>query len=106
MDYELTIIDENGESHKLVYKKHEYPSLMEMLRDVLLADIGDCRGRIWCNTCIVQSKMSIYENSMDADEQLLLKAIDLPNTRLSCQLELDESLDQTTWEITDSRRFI
>lgn len=106
MGYELIIIDETGESHILAYKKNEYPSLMEMLRDVLLTDIGDCRGRVWCNTCIVQSKVSICEQSFDANEQLLLKAIDFPNTRLSCQLELDESLDQTTWEIIDSRKFI
>lgn len=107
MIYKLHIIDEYGERHQLTFKNQEFPSLMEFLRDELGTEIGDCRGRIWCNTCAVeQCYEKIEPSTLGNDERRLLKAIPVSNTRLSCQLELTEKLNGTTWRILDSRRFI
>ena len=102
--YELTIIDEFNQSHSLKYIENEHPSLMELLRDRIVTDIGDCRGRVWCNTCAVRLlNVKVNEVEIEEDERALLNSLIVNNIRLSCQLLLDKTLNGTTWEILDSR---
>lgn len=106
MIYKLNIIDEHNESHLLTFHNREYSSLMELLRDRLNSDIGDCRGRMWCNTCAVKlCHKEVEVNLLKIDEIRLLEVIPVDNIRLSCQLELTKVLNGTTWRILDSWRW-
>lgn len=103
--FRVTIIDEFEERHVIYYYEHQYPSLMELIRHDLGSEIGDCRGRIWCNTCAVQSKNKVVEIEVKEElEKKLLCILNIENIRLSCQLFLTKELHNTEWKILDSRR--
>lgn len=103
--YQLSIIDEFGERYTFHYTEYQYPSLMELIRHNLGSDIGDCRGRMWCNTCAVKSNETVSEvREIDSKELRLLSVLGVKNSRLSCQLLLTKDLHNTEWEIIDSRR--
>lgn len=102
--YQISIIDEFGERHSYNFHEYQYASLMELIRHNLGSDLGDCRGRMWCNTCAVRAiKNNIEWGDIDFQEQELLNVLGLENIRLSCQLMLTKDLHNTEWEIIDSR---
>ncbi len=102
--YQLKIIDEFDDKHSFEFYEHQYPSLMELIRNSLGSDIGDCRSRMWCNTCAVQAIHGKVElTKLDNEEQRLLRILNVENTRLSCQLLLTKELHNTEWKILDSR---
>lgn len=103
--YNVVVIDEYQERFQFEYYENEYPSLMELIRDKMISDIGDCRGRVWCNTCVVEGLNKNVENRLISDqEKQLLNVLGIDNVRLSCQLFLNENLHNTEWKILDSRR--
>jgi len=80
--------------------------LLELIRHQLGSDIGDCRGRVWCNTCVVRKHNGMVNSQqLDAEEQQLLQALPMTNIRLSCQVNADHTLDGTLWKIEDSRKY-
>ena len=102
----FTIIDTIGKTHRIVTLKHSYPSMMELIVNELLEDIGDCKGRVWCGTCIVKQLLGNATGPIDPDEASLLA--DYPNAdfapiRLSCQVEITAELEGTSWLVVDSR---
>ena len=73
--------------------------LMEVLRDANYNLQGTCGGAMSCGTCHVYIKPEWNDKlpAKSEDEQMMLEAIgDLvevrPNSRLSCQVVLDDSL--------------
>ncbi|WP_066224651.1 2Fe-2S iron-sulfur cluster-binding protein [Formosa haliotis] len=103
----FTLIDSIGETHYIETKPNSYESLMALIVNELYETIGDCKGRAWCGTCIVrQVKGHIIEAPLSLDEQKLLNQYPNPEhspIRLSCQILINSDLEQTCWEIVDSR---
>ena len=103
--YQVIIIDEFNERYSFDYYEHQYPSLMELIRHNLGSDIGDCRGRMWCNTCAVEANnRTIKLVEADEKELGLLGVLRVENIRLSCQLFLTKELHNSEWKIIDSRK--
>lgn len=102
----FSIIDTIGKKHHIETLPHSYPSMMELIVNELLEDIGDCHGRAWCGTCIVRQLKGDATEPIENYEANLLA--DYPNEdfapiRLSCQLELTSDLEGTSWLVVDSR---
>lgn len=100
--YKIFVTDSFGEDHVLEFKKHEFRNLMELLVDRLYDDIGECRGRSLCGTCHIR----VWTNEEKLEKQELVEKKTLgdqyeifENSRLACQILLDESLDGTNIEI-------
>lgn len=102
----FSVIDTIGKEHHIKTYLHSYPSLMELIVNELLEDIGDCRGRAWCGTCIVRQLKGKPLTLIENDEATLLETY--PNetnslVRLSCQIEISPDLNESTWLVVDSR---
>ncbi len=95
---EIKVTDRDG-GEQLVGAYDGRP-LMEALRDSELGVLGTCGGNCSCGTChvyVAESWMAKLAPRTE-DEQAMLDAIAelvevKPNSRLSCQIEVTESLD-------------
>lgn len=83
--------------------------LMEVLRDTDGEIEGTCGGMCSCGTCHVYIADDWRERlpAQSEDEQMMIEALgDLvplrPGSRLSCQIEMDDSLSGLTLEIAPS----
>jgi len=85
-----------------------YPGrpLMETLRDADLQVLGTCGGMCSCGTCHVYVAEAWLAKlpPRTEDEQMMLDAIGelvevRPNSRLSCQLPIDDALDGLEIEV-------
>jgi ferredoxin, 2Fe-2S len=91
----INVIDRAGQSHAV--EAHPNDRLMEVLREFDWGVAAICGGMCSCATCHV----FIDEGWMDSfpqremDERELLEFLDhfQPNSRLSCQLELQDKHD-------------
>ncbi|PCJ01107.1 MAG: hypothetical protein COB15_01345 [Flavobacteriales bacterium] len=105
--YSVIIIDSFGEIYELKYSPNEYYSLMELIINTIVEDMGDCKGRSWCGTCMVKLVKGIYSSAILTEEQLKLNEFsELEYERLSCQIPLTKELNNTTWKVLDSRAII
>jgi len=104
----FTIIDTLGDTHRVEVAPYAYRSLMEFLVNELLEEIGDCKGRAWCGTCIVKqiSGRELINVDLERDEIVLLDKYPNPENahiRLACQIQITGDLENTCWEVVDSR---
>jgi len=92
--------DSIGNKHKLHFKKVEYNSMMELIWDRGLEDWGECRGRAWCGTCHVKTETRLADQESDIDERICLNQLEnkTTNSRLACQLFLDEKIHKKEFE--------
>ncbi|MDW5289900.1 2Fe-2S iron-sulfur cluster-binding protein [Formosa sp. PL04] len=105
--YKIHLEDSDGHLSTFTFRPNGDENLMTFIVDNLAEDIGDCKGRAWCGTCMVKQINGNYDDTIIPDEQLLLDAFpDIPNIRLSCQIFLNPKLDGTTWKVLDSRQFM
>ena len=107
----FTVVDSVGDKHFIEVTPHAYRSLMDLIVDRLMEDIGDCRGRAWCGTCIVKqiSGKNIGNEDRDEDEEFLLNQFPNPakeHIRLACQIEINQELENTCWEVVESRLWV
>ena len=51
---QVTVIDSDQTTYQIVYKKHEYANLMELMVNTFYSEIGACRGKGLCGTCCVK----------------------------------------------------
>lgn len=68
---------------------------------------GACEGSLACSTCHVICDKSVYkeEEITDRENDLLDLAFGLsPTSRLGCQVKLDESMENKTFEIPKATR--
>jgi ferredoxin, 2Fe-2S len=74
----------------------EYRSLMALIYDkIYIADFGDCKGIGRCGTCHVH--LLNYEGELlnrEGNEETTLSKMPVtePNSRLSCQISIDERI--------------
>lgn len=92
-----------GNKHELQTYTHEYRNLMMLLFDqIYIEDFGECKGMGRCGTCAVKIiEYSKLLNTLDRNEpQTLAKfGIRSENIKLSCQILVDEQLENITVEI-------
>lgn len=95
-----------GQEYSLQTYGHEYRNLMELLKDrICPEDFGECGGMGRCGTCLANIT-GLANNSGESykNEQGKLSKMGIldPATRLCCQVQVDESLNDTTIEILDA----
>lgn len=103
-NYHLTFFNELGEECHADFKTNEYHNLMELLFDKYLQDWGECKGRAWCGTCHIKIIKGQISDEMDSDEKHTLAIIDnaSENSRLACQIPLNDKLDGIVFRIEEA----
>lgn len=97
-DIKVKITDRDGVLHEVDAPTDMNMNLMELVRSYELAPegtIGVCGGMAMCASCqcYVKSDHKLPEKS-DEEEAMLAEAFYVePNSRLGCQIHLNESLD-------------
>ncbi len=99
--YSFTYINEFDEESKIDFKLNEYHTLMELLFDKCMEDVGDCKGRAWCGTCHIQILEGSISDKMHIDEKATLsKSEDVAdNSRLACQIPVNAELNNLVFRI-------
>ena len=91
----IFVTDLNGKEHEL--EAVEGWRVMEIIRDYGLPIKAECGGACACATCHVyvdDEWIDKIPQMRDDEEEMLDEAFDVhENSRLSCQIILDESLD-------------
>jgi len=95
MDIQITIIDREGEKHKLSAPTDMAMNLMEVCKAYELPVEGTCGGMALCASCqcYVLSDHELAEKSED-EEAMLSEAFNVrEESRLGCQIPIQPSLD-------------
>jgi 2Fe-2S ferredoxin len=94
-EIKVTIIDREGQAHELAGPTDMNMNIMELCKAYELPVLGECGGMAMCATCQVylESETDLPEQS-DAELDMLDQAFYVkPNSRLGCQIHLDDSID-------------
>ncbi len=105
----INIIDAYNEVYKLSYRRFEYPNLMELIINNLYDDIGECLGRGLCGTCHVELVSDhVISEILDINEKETLSKLNNTgiNSRLACQIILDEKINNMTFKIITEHKHI
>ena len=91
----IIVTDQNGQTHEL--EAVEGWRVMEIIREYGLPIKAECGGACACATCHVyvdEAWLDKIPPKREDEEEMLDEAFNLQdNSRLSCQLIMDESLD-------------
>ncbi|MBM3917110.1 MAG: 2Fe-2S iron-sulfur cluster binding domain-containing protein [Sphingomonadales bacterium] len=94
-DIKVTIIDREGNVHELEGPTDMNMNVMELCKAYELPVKGECGGMAMCATCqcYLESNTELPEQS-DAELDMLDQAFFVKaNSRLGCQIHLDETID-------------
>lgn len=94
-DIKVTIIDREGIRHELEGPTDMNMNVMELCKAYDLPVKGECGGMAMCATCqcYLESDTDLPEQS-DAELDMLDQAFFVKaNSRLGCQIHLDETID-------------
>ncbi|WP_100614771.1 2Fe-2S iron-sulfur cluster-binding protein [Confluentibacter citreus] len=106
MIYHVNIISTNNKRIEIPFKRFQYPNLMELIVDTYYEDIGECLGRGLCGTCHVKIQSGSINDSIEPVEKETLNNLynSDTNSRLACQIMLDEKINNMTFKIiTDNK---
>ena len=99
-DITINIIDRDGKKHSLIAPTDMNMNIMELCKSYELPVEGVCGGMAMCASChvYVDSKILIEKN---ADEEAMLsEAFHVKNnSRLGCQIQINEKLDGFQFEL-------
>jgi 2Fe-2S ferredoxin len=89
---QLVVVDRSGA--EAVLDGGAGLSVMEIIRDAGVADVGLCGGVAACATChvYVESDHPLPPLGEDEDSMLDFSGLRRPNSRLSCQIKFTEDL--------------
>ena len=101
MNYTVNIITTDNELISIPFRRFEYPNLMELIIDTTYEDIGECLGRGLCGTCHVKLQTGVLNDFIEPVERETLKKLNNigTNSRLACQIILDEKINNLTFKI-------
>lgn len=95
-----------GEAYPVSCRRGDYRNLMVFLRDQFFPDaFGECGGMGRCGTCMValqQAEKANFQRQRNEGGTLAKMGVQDTNKRLSCQMLIDESLQDACIEISDS----
>jgi ferredoxin len=94
-EIKVTIIDREGVALELVGPTDMNMNVMELCKAYDLPVVGECGGMALCATCqcYLESETQLPEQS-DAELDMLDQAFHVKsNSRLGCQIHLDDSID-------------
>ena len=91
----ISIIDREGEAHKIAVPIDMAMNLMEVCKAYELPVEGTCGGMALCASCqcYVNSNHELPEMSPDEDLMLAEAFHVKDNSRLGCQIHINEALD-------------
>lgn len=95
-DINIVVEDRDGNTSELVAPTDMGLSLMEFLKASEYDVLATCGGMALCATCCVDVMEGLEKlNEMSDDEYAMLDTLPdlLPNSRLACQLQLNQSMD-------------
>jgi 2Fe-2S ferredoxin len=94
-EIKVYVIDRSGVKHELIGPTDMNMNIMELCKAYELPVLGECGGMAMCATCqcYLESETTLPEQS-DAELDMLDQAFYVKsNSRLGCQIQLDESID-------------
>ena len=97
----INVIDEKGEKHTLKTPIEMGLNLMDVLRSHDLVE-GACGGMALCATCHCYIESNHKLSNQKDDELAMLDqlfSIDEDKSRLACQIQISESIDNITVKI-------
>ncbi len=99
--YKVTITDSYNDIFELLFTKHQYPSLMTLIANHYPEEFGECKGRGLCGTCHIKITSGNINEPIEITEKETLKnCYDTDkNSRLACQIMLNEEIDDMTFKI-------
>ena len=87
--------------------KGEFRNLMVLINEkIYVEDFGECKGIGRCGTCLVEVEgLGTSASVMERNEKATLAkcAIKKSNLRLSCQLMINDALNNATIKVVDER---
>lgn len=91
----IIIIDRDDESHKIEVPLGVDLNMMEVAKASELPVEGTCGGMALCASChmYIESDHDIYDRSDDEEDMLDQAFFVEDNSRLGCQIKIDESID-------------
>jgi ferredoxin len=95
MDIKITVVDREGQAHKLEAPTDMAMNLMEVCKAYELPVEGTCGGMAMCASCqcYVLSDHQLQERTPD-EEAMLSEAFHVQeNSRLGCQIPMEEKLE-------------
>lgn len=103
-DIRISIVDRNGQKHIVDAPTDMNMNVMELIRSYELAEegtIGICGGMIMCASCQCYVLNDIEIPAMQAEEEAMLSETYnvKPNSRLSCQIFIEDKMDGLELEI-------
>jgi len=92
--YSITIIDALKKHHSFSFKSGEYYNLMELIVNMMYEDIGDCKGKALCGTCLIIGNREILEDQISDVEKETISKLGAPiiYSRLACQIMVNKNI--------------
>jgi ferredoxin, 2Fe-2S len=84
----------------------EFRNLMILINEkIYVEDFGECKGIGRCGTCLVETDRMNGSAEMDRNEKSTLQkcAVKKANLRLSCQIMINKSLQNSVIKIVEER---
>ncbi len=100
-DINITVIDRNNISHNISGPIDMNLNLMELLKIHELPVEGTCGGMALCASChiYIKSNHQLAEKSSDEEAMLDENWHSEDNSRLACQITLNENIDNLVVEL-------
>lgn len=100
-DINITVIDREGVSHKLIAPTDMNMNLMEVCKSYDLPVEGVCGGMAMCASCQVYVHTNQHFGERNDDEEAMLdEAFHVKsNSRLGCQIPISNALEGAEFEL-------
>jgi 2Fe-2S ferredoxin len=101
-DINITVIDHQGVSHKLIAPTEMNMNLMEVCKSYNLPVEGVCGGMAMCASCQVYVHTDKHFGERNDDEEAMLdEAYNVKsNSRLGCQIPISIELEGAKFELS------
>lgn len=94
-DINITIIDRSNEAHVIAVPTDIELSLMELCKASDLPVLGTCGGMALCASCHIYIESDNMLSPPSEEEEIMLDQVAAyqPNSRLGCQIKINENCD-------------